>query len=258
MDFDKPPVAETSLGFFISKIPGWNVLHFGALWERFKKKYPLTEFPPPIISGIVGPPITLQWTPSESMIPLRILFTDTSRTQLVQVQNDFFFHNWRKTDKTPNYAHYDQMLPLFKEDWGTFLEFLKIEGLDRPKVLRCEMSYFNHIVRGQDWENFEDLPRLFRVWRGFDKSGVFTNLEVAAFNVAHSVGKGKAQIVVSPGVRTADGKEILQMNVTASVVPNGSEDEVLFEALGECHHIALTSFDSFMTDEALNKWGIKR
>jgi uncharacterized protein (TIGR04255 family) len=258
MDFDKPPVVETSLGFIFTKVPGWSVLHFGALWEHFRSKYPLTEFPPPILPTIVGPPITLEWSPSESMIPLRALFTDASRTQLVQVQNDFFLHNWRKTDKTPDYEHYDQMLPLFKQDWTTYLEFLTSHGLTRPVVSRCEMSYFNHIVRGQDWQNFEDLPKLFRAWRGFEKSEVFTNIEVAAFTIVQSVGRGKVQIAVSPGVRTVDGKEILQMNVTASATPTRSEDKELFEALGECHRIALKSFDSFVTDEALNKWGMKQ
>jgi uncharacterized protein (TIGR04255 family) len=258
MDVDNPPVIETSLGFFIAKIAGWNVLHFGALREHFKHKYPVTEFPPPIIQPIAGPPVTLQWSPSESMIPLRALFTDESRTQLVQVQNEFFLHNWRKTDKTTNYAHFEQMLPLFKQDWRTYLEFLRSQQLDKPKVLRCEMSYFNHIVRGRDWESFEDFPSLFRVWRGFEKGGVFKNLESATFNIAQSIGKGKAQIFVSPGVRSLDGKEILQMNVTASTVPNGSEDDELFEALTECHRIALKAFDAFITDESLKKWGMKR
>jgi uncharacterized protein (TIGR04255 family) len=258
MDFDKPPVVETSLGFFIAKITGWNVLHFGALWEHFRNKYPLTEFPPPIIQPILGSQVTLQWSASESMIPLRALFTDESRTQLVQIQNDFFLHNWRKTDKTPDYTHFEQVLPLFKQDWSTYLEFLKAQHLDRPKVLRCEMSYFNHIVRGQDWEDFEDLSRLFRMWRGFEKGGVFRHLESAAFNIAQSIGKGKAQIFVTPGVRAADGKEILQMNLTASTVPNGSEDNELFEALTQCHQIALKAFDGFVTDESLKKWGMKR
>lgn len=257
MDFDKPPVVETSLGFVFNKIAGWNVLHFGALREHFKTKYPFTEFPPPIIATPIVPPVTVQWSPSESIVPLRTLFTDATRSQLVQVQNEFFLHNWRKTDKTPNYEHYDQILPLFQQDWNTYLSFLSTEDLVRPTVLRCEMSYFNHIVRGQDWEMFEDLPRVFRLWRGFDKNPVFNSIEFVAFNIVQPVGRGKIQIVVSPGVRTTDGKEILQVNLTASVVPSGSEDEPLFEALAGCHQIALQSFDNFFTDEVLSKWGRK-
>lgn len=258
MDFDRPPAVETSLGFFFNKIAGWNVLHFGALWERFKNKYALTEFPPPIIATPTVPPLTLQWSPSESIIPLRVLFTDASRSQLVQVQNEFFLHNWRKTDETPDYQHYDHILPLFREDWSIYLTFLEGQKLPRPAILRSEMSYFNHIVRGQDFETYEDLPKVFRNWRGFEKNPVFNSLEFAAFNVVQPVGVGKIQVVVGPGVRTTDGKEILQVNLTASVVPSGSGNDSIFLALSGCHQIALQSFDSFFTDEMLAKWGRKK
>lgn len=258
MDFDKPPVIETSLGFIFNKIVGWNVLHFGALWEHFKNKYPHTEFPPPIIATPPAPPLTVQWSPSESIIPLRALFTDASRSQLVQVQNEFFLHNWRKTDETPDYEHYDRILPLFREDWSVYLAFLAERKLARPTIIRSEMSYFNHIVRGQDFETYEDLPKVFRNWRGFEKNPVFNGLEFVAFHIVQPVGVGKIQIVVSPGVRTADGKEILQVNLTASVVPSGSADDSIFLALSECHQIALRSFDGFFTDEMLSKWGRKK
>jgi uncharacterized protein (TIGR04255 family) len=257
MDLEKPPVIETSLGCFFSRIEGWNVLHFGALWDRFREKYPLAEFPPPILP-MLEPPIRIQWSPGDVLIPIRSLFTDASKTQLVQLQADLFLHNWRKTDKTPNYEHYDRILPLFKEDWATFSSFLEEQSLRRPTISRCEMTYFNHIVRGEHWQDYADFPRLFRAWRGFEKDSVFGNIELAAFNVVQAIGRGKVTMVVSPGVRTLDGKEILQMNVTATRVPDGSEDKDLFAGLDDCHEIALKAFNSFVTEEALQKWESKK
>lgn len=116
------------------------------------------------------------------------------------------------------------------------------------------MTYFNHIVRGEHWQNYSDLPRLFRAWRGFPSGSAFGNIELAAFNVVQSIGKGKVAVVVSPGIRTLDGKEILQMNVTATRVPEGSEDKHLFAGLDECHEIALKAFQDFVTEDALQRW----
>jgi uncharacterized protein (TIGR04255 family) len=255
MDLQKPPVVETSLGCFFPEIPGWNIIHFGALWEKFREKYPNVEFPPPVIQNIEIP-ATFRWSPGDQIIPIRALFTDQQKTQLVQLQvqpqTSLFMHNWRKRDEHPTYEHYDHIFPLFREDWEVFTSFLKEQKLARPKFTRCEMTYFNHIVRGEHWNVYEDLPKLFRVWRGFDGS---RNIEQAAFNVVQSIGKGKVNIVVSPGVRLSDGKEILQMNVTTIQTTEGSEDHVLFEGLNNCHEIALKAFREFVTDDALNQWG---
>lgn len=254
MDLKKPPVVETSLGCFFAEIQGWNVLHFGALWQKFRKKYPFVEFPPPIIQNIQLP-LTVTLSPGDSPIPVRALFTDSPKTQLVQLQTNLFLHNWRKREESPTYEHYDQILPLFKEDWQTFTAFLEEEKLSRPKPMRCEMTYFNHVVRGEHWASYEDLPKLFRAWRGFSGDTIFKNIEQAALNVVQAVGRGKINIVMSPGVRHSDGKEILQMNFTASRITEASEDKDLFDGLNECHEIALKAFREFVTEDALKTWG---
>jgi uncharacterized protein (TIGR04255 family) len=254
MDLRKPPVIETSLGCFFTDIPDWNILHFGALWEKFRAKYPIVEFPPPVLQSL-EPPITVHWRPGDSLVPIRALFTDVGKTQLVQLQTNLFLHNWRKSDESPNYEHYDHILPLFKDDWKVFTSFLHEQKLKRPQFTRCEMTYFNHLVRGEHWGVYEDLPKLFRVWRGFDAQSIFRNVEQAAFNVVQAVGKGKVNMVVSPGVRRSDGKELLQMIVTTTRIPTGFEDKDLFDGLDECHDIALKAFRDFLTDEALKQWG---
>lgn len=259
-DLQKPPAVETSLGFYFPRVAGWNILHFGALWGKFREKYPITEFPAPVIPNLGNPPIKIEWNPSETIIPIRTCFTNADKTQLVQFQDNplretMFLHNWRKTEATMDYQHYDAVLPLFKRDWATFLEFLSEYDLPRPAVTRCELSYFNHIVRGEDWQEYADLPGLFRAWRGFDKDSVFKQPVFVGFNVVQVVGNGQISIAVGPAVRTTDGKEILQMNVTGVATVTETGDSSLFAGLAECHEIAIRGFRSFVTDEALLKWG---
>ena len=254
MDLKKPPIVETSLGCFFSPIPGWNVLHFGALFEIFRGKYPNVEFPLPVMEQ-PQLPVAVSWTPGDLLIPIRALFSDDKKTQLVQLQSTLFLHNWRKRDEHPTYEHYAQVLPMFKADWEVFVAFLGKNNLPRPKFSRYEMTYFNHIVRGEQWKGYEDLPKFFRNWRGFDSGSAFGNIEQAAFTVVQPIRKGKVTVVVAPGVRVSDGKEILQLNFTSTVLPGDQTDTDLFNGLDECHQIALVSFRNFVTDEALRAWG---
>src|SRR5882672_5107387 len=51
VDFENPPVVETSLGFYFQKVEGWNLLHYGSLWEKFRAKYPKVQFLPPVMEA---------------------------------------------------------------------------------------------------------------------------------------------------------------------------------------------------------------
>src|SRR5690242_20146090 len=105
MDLKKPPVVETALGCYFSPIDKWNVLHFGVLWTKFRAKYPHVEVPPPV-GQQVALPVSVHWAPGDVLIPIRALFTDVQKTQLVQLQTDLFLHNWRKTESADQYEHY--------------------------------------------------------------------------------------------------------------------------------------------------------
>src|SRR5207247_4316390 len=86
---------------------------------------------------------------------------------------------------------------------GASFFFHAEDGIRAPLVTgvqTCALPiYFNHIVRGEQWQSYADLPRLFRAWRGFEKDAVFGNIELAAFNVVQVIGRGKVTMVVSPG-----------------------------------------------------------
>jgi uncharacterized protein (TIGR04255 family) len=254
VDFEHPPAAETSLGFFFAKIAGWNVLHGGMLWERFRSQYPRTEFLVPILRSQPQPAIQV---PQDLHSMIRICFENTSKTELVQVQPDLFLRNWRKTASTTEYQHYDSVLPRFKEDWRTFRSFLEEQSLDGPVVSLCEMSYFNHLIRGEDWRDFAEITEIFPVWRGFPQGSLFTNPNAIAFNVAGEAPGGQITVAVQPGIRTMDGKEILQATITVSLAPSSSDDAALFQCLDQCHETAVKGFLQISSEQAQSRWGRK-
>ena len=74
------------------------------------------------------------------------------------------------------------------------------------------------------------------------------------FNVAYRVDKGIVNVAVQPGIRSNDGKEVIQLTLSSSVAPNNSEDEELFRTLDECHENAARAFVDFTTDKVRERW----
>jgi uncharacterized protein (TIGR04255 family) len=250
LQLENPPVVETSVGFHFAKLEGWHLLRQGLLWGKFRPEYPELEILPMIVQAAT--PQTFQFDMNSPV--MRTGFTDKSRTQLVQIQDGLLLHNWRKTNESPQYKRYDAIRSRLRSDWATFRAYLHEESLKDPVVLRCEMSYFNHLVRNEDWKDFADLSDTFTVWKGLPESSSYGTAQVAAFNVMHQLDSGTVNVIAQPGIRPSDGKEVIQFSLTSSVKPKSSDDEELFRCLDECHENARRAFFDFTTDKARNRW----
>jgi uncharacterized protein (TIGR04255 family) len=251
VDFEKPPVVETSLGFYFQKIEGWNLLHYGSFGEKLRAKYPKVQFLPALMEAPFNFQLPLNFV---AVPPIRVCFVDATQTQLTQVQDTLFLHNWRKAEANYDYQHYHAILPMFIEDWRQFLTFLSERDLKRPIISRCEMTYFNHLIRGADWNDYSDLPDIFPAWNAGALESPASKPSTVAFSMSHAIPSGSVSFAVQPGVREADGKEIIQLTVTASVYPSKQEDSDIFECLSACHENAVKGFVSFTAKKMHRNW----
>jgi uncharacterized protein (TIGR04255 family) len=249
--FENPPVVETTLGLRFAPVEGFNVVHFGQLIDTFRDHYPSFELKPPV--GVVQLNFDLEATTYNP--PARCWYINADKTQLVQVQADFFIRNWRATSECPDYQHYDRIRPLFVRDWELFSTFLANAGLKRPNIWQCEVSYINHLVRGRDWNTFSDLAKLFPIWRGLDPNRAFKTMEMAVFTAAFKLPdeRSRIQFTLQPGVRT-DGTEILQLTVTAAGQPPDQDNPTLYDWLDFGHLAVVNGFVHFTSDEAHKIW----
>ncbi len=254
-DYEHPPAVETAMGVRFAPIDGWNVFHYGLLLERFRADYPKQELRPPLGN------VTFQFSPESdfSNVPVRSWFINSDDTQLVQVQNNCFIRNWRKTERTPDYLHYDVIRPLFKRDWQTFISFLRENQLPAPNVWQCEVTYINQFVRGREWHDFGAISNLYPAWKGVEAKGIFERAETLAFSISYALANisGSLQFVSQPGVRKADGTEIIQLTVTALGKPKTSDEDAIFEWLDEGRAAVVSGFTGFTSNEAHAIWGIK-
>jgi uncharacterized protein (TIGR04255 family) len=250
VELGNPPIAETSVGFYFKRIDGWNAVHQGALWARFHSKYPELELLPPVVDA--APQTRVSFDIASFLV--RTCFVDKTKTHLVQVQDGLLLHNWRKTTDSLHYQRYESMRELLREDWNNLREYVRERSFKIPSVTRCEMSYFNHLVRGEEWQDFSDLPKIFTMWRGVPESNASGTLQMASFAMSYRIERGTVNVAVVPAVRSTDGKELIQFSLTSSVEPNSSDDEELFRCLNDCHENAARAFIEFTTDQARERW----
>jgi uncharacterized protein (TIGR04255 family) len=255
-DYDDPPAIETAVGVKFSPIVGWNAFHYGLLLQEFLSDYPMQELRPPLGNVMIQIP-----GPEENFpgVPVRCWFINEQKTELVQVQSDCFIRNWRKTEESPNYLHYDFIRPRFKRDWERFSEFLEKSRLRPPDVWQCEVSYINQFVRGREWNSFDDLQRLYPIWANGIKSPLLARAQMVTFAVAYTLpnDKGTIQFVSQPGIRKTDGAEIIQLAVTALGRPDSSDISDILSWLDLGRAAVVQGFTDFTSDTAHLIWGKK-
>jgi uncharacterized protein (TIGR04255 family) len=155
----------------------------------------------------------------------RVWLVDQSGNRIVQVQRDRFLHNWRKLHPEDEYPRFPPVKAQFLEHWNGFLAFLTEAGLN-PEPDQCELTYVNHLRRGEGWDTLADLGDLFTTfaWRTRD------NFLPAPDNLRWSMrfllpeGKGRLHVEVLP-VRAQPSNELaVRYTLTARGRPSDIGD----------------------------------
>ncbi len=253
-DFENPPVVETVLGVFFAPLSGYGPLHQGIFWERVRSRYPRYELMPAIgeVEVRLGPQ-GLQASPPRSLL------IDGSNAQLVQLQSNAFLRNWRKVPGVPGYIHYDVMRPSFERDWTEFLNFLGDERVGSPELFEGHVSYINQFVRGFEWESYDDFRRILTGLAPFHRSEIISNLKLLSFHEVYELkdGSGRLEVTAQPAIRPVDGKEILQLTITAAGKPRSNSTNDVMAWLDSGHAAVVGTFVEVTSDEAHKMWGRK-
>jgi uncharacterized protein (TIGR04255 family) len=244
VDYEKPPVVETSFGFGFLPIKGWNLFHLGMFWSRLRGRYEHAEARLPTgsvhlddLDLRLGPEVRLE------SLPLRSWFLDSSKNQLLQVQANAFIRNWRAVESENKYCHYSDLRPMFQRDWEEYTGFLQSEKLSRPSVFRCDVTYVNHFVKGREWENLEQLESLFPRMK-FGIPGALTT----SFSWMAVVGQNQVRVEASPGLR-ADGAPIIQLTLNVSGKPGDTSEHDIWAKLDDCHKLLVETFAEITAGE---------
>lgn len=244
VDYERPPVVETSFRFTFPPIKGWTVFHLGLFWAHLRKRYPYAEVRLPMgavemeeLDFKLGLEVRLE------SFPLRSWFLDSSRNQLLQVQPNAFVRNWRAIEAEHKYCHYSDLKPMFQEDWAIYQDFLKEENLVAPAVFQCEVTYVNHFVKGREWKELEDVARLFKRVK-FELAGAL----VTSISFSANVTGNQVRMDASPGLR-ADGTPIIQLTLKVNSSPTTAGEADVWTTLDGCHKLLVETFADIMNDD---------
>lgn len=265
VDFQRPPVVETVMALQFAPLKGWSVIHLGLFWDLIRQQYPRYQIQPPISSEIELRLGIRTIAPGASPVdfgenlPVRAWFFDRSETRLIQLQNNAFIHNWRKTAETQPYQHYDVIKPIFQDEWNRFKGFLRDKGLPEPQVWQCEVTYVNHIVRGEGWDTLAELADVITFWGNEPSTGFLPAIQAGSFAAVFpmSDGSGHLHVIGQPAVRKSDSKEILQINVSARGKPRSTKTEDVFAWLDLGHDWVVHGFKDVTTQKMHRIWGVR-
>ena len=246
------------MGVHFDPLENWNLPHLGLFWSRIKDEYPVAEVHPLIASeGAVQFEFGVAEPQKQLKIPVRCWFINEDKTRLIQVQNNRFIHNWRRSGGSHGpYSHYDDLRPIFEAEWKRFSTFLENEGIVKPNVVRCEVAYINHLEQGKGWQSFDDLPDVFPSWSGRTSGSFLPPPQAAAIRTFYPIEQpeGRLEISVQPAVRQSDGKDIIQLNVTGLCKPASSGEGQIISALDAAREGVVRGFTDFTSAKMHEIW----
>jgi uncharacterized protein (TIGR04255 family) len=188
----------------------------------------------------------------------RCWFLHKNDAQLLQLQDNRLILNWRRLRQEEEYPHYKVFLPVFHKEWQRFGAFLKRNDFEDPSVVQCELTYVNHVARGEGWNDFGDLARVTTMWAGTPNGLPAAEAVVVNARFGMPEQHGRLHIALQPAIRNADGKEVLQMTLTVRGAPRGSGIQDLVHWFDEAHNRIVAAFVEVTGPEMHKLWNRSR
>lgn len=250
--YKKPPVNEVVCGFAFAPIAEFRIPYIGLLWERFRKEYPLIEHALPLTSE--------RGLPFDSVtgLPLpRVWFIDNTETRLIQFQADRFYFNWRHRKEEDVYPRYENIISQFKGHLETFLDFLKDMNLGTMSPFECELTYTNHIPKGQGWETIDDLDKVlsdfcWRPMRGRFLPRPVNTAWQAAFALPED--QGRLHVKLSQATRKTDTIPLLVLELSARGSGKEKSIEKAWDWFSTAHEWIVKGFTDITTPDMQKRY----
>ncbi len=259
LDFASPPVVEVALSADFRTLPRMGLVAVIDAWRAlYAERFPVVEEQGRLDRGQPDPSGQPTIRMLTQMPTPRLWFLNEAKTDLIQVQNDFFGRNWRKVDGTEEYPRYPALRESFRADFERLSAHVGEAGIGSMEPTAGEVTYINHIP-------LEDGLVLGDVVKFFDRSASGFPLEPDAgtlavrmpFMIGSSLA-GTLTINAATATRATDNASILSLQVTArGPVPSRDVDGVL--ALFDVARAwVVRSFGDVTTEAMHRRWGRTR
>lgn len=266
-DFDNPPVVEVALSVQFETLSKLQTPQLGLLWREFRERFPLTEDHAPLNAVIeqFGGPETAKVQARFEMLPSppppRCWFLNEAGTELVQVQQDRFVHNWRKAGTDAEYPRWEYVQKAFANELERFRAFLEREHLGSMNPNQCEVTYVNHIVAGQGWKNHGELGEVLTVFEQRHSDSFLSPSKDVHIRLNHTMENtageplGRLHVLVQPGFRKDDDQPMWLLNLTARGRPGKEDVDGVLQFMDMGREWVVRGFASMTTEKMHKIWG---
>ena len=186
----------------------------------------------------------------------RVWLTSVDESRLIQIQDDWFVHNWRH--RTGRYVHFEAVFDEFETRYAELREVLINSNLEHPQPLEVEVTYTN-------WITELDISEFLRAGAAgrLSLQGVGNPPEAQSWSANYLIsrkGATVARLRVSCSLATKQQDRQIQqgnafmLSFKAPTAPNVTlADLVSLVALGRV--TIVNSFHRLTTDYAHGRWG---
>jgi uncharacterized protein (TIGR04255 family) len=156
--------------------------------------------------------------------------------------------------------HFGQIRQRFETEIQRFSEFVRSEEIGELQMRQCEVTYFNHIELEKGQDVSAAMSEIFPSWAGARSESILPSPESVTLSAVYVIpeNRGRMHISVQPVFRHADAKDILQMTVSAKVIPTGSDKAAVLKALDLGHEWAVNGFAEFTSAKMHDRWERKQ
>lgn len=248
--YSAPPVNEVVCGIRFNPPDQLRITHIGMLWEKFRETFPIVQHAAPIASAKGE----LLVDPATGLPIQRVWFINASDDELIQFQFNRFYFNWRQRNNS--YPRYDYVIGKFEYIKSTIIDFFKEFELGEFSPIECEISYINHIPKGQGWETPDELSAIFSdfTWKGGSER-FLPNPEKFAWTAEFPLKEnmGRLSISVKHGTRAEDKVPliILELRAICSCELIGSDLRSWFDL---AHEWIVRGFTDITSSNAHKMW----
>jgi uncharacterized protein (TIGR04255 family) len=252
--YRNPPVIEVASGLIFEPIRGLTIAHYGLFWQRVLKDFPEAKHAIPIGFEDSGP--------ADPFFVPRLWLISSSQDELVQLQASRFHFNWREGPNRSSYTSYTKIYDQFMRYWKLYVAFLADAKLPPPQLLRCELTYINHIGQSAGWSSMADVGRVIpRVaWARSGPGGFLPVPKSVGWNVTFDLPEGKGILTakMQPALRGMRDKQelILAFELTAGGPPTDRSDAGLESWFDTAHEWIVKGFEDMTAkDVQRTVWG---
>lgn len=227
--FNNPPVVEVVCGVQFSTVGSLNSVAPGLYWETIKDSFPIVEDAAPIVGTVEGTGRRLNIELELSQMPplRRTWFLRKDRSNLIQLQDDRFLFNWKRSTENAAYPSYDVVIAAFEDHLAGFEKFVQASLGEKPVYRQFELTYVNHIDESNGLNQVGEGGVLVDHIRSTEGGRFLPKPEGFSAISTYPLpdGFGRLRVSAQIALREADGARIMRIDLTSRGISSDSGAE---------------------------------